>query len=76
MMPNEAIRALIREDKAHQIQSSIQVGGTVGMRTMNQSLFELYKRGQITYEDAIHHTSDPEDLKRTFQRAVPGPGGR
>ncbi|HOX05989.1 MAG TPA: type IV pilus twitching motility protein PilT [Planctomycetota bacterium] len=76
MLPNEAIRALIREDKAHQIQSSIQVGGNVGMRTMNQSLFELYKRGQITYEDAIHHTSDPEDLKRTFQRAVPGPGGR
>jgi twitching motility protein PilT len=75
MIPNEAIRALIREDKAHQVYSHIQVGGALGMRTMNQSLFELYKRGQVTYEIALQHTSDPEDLKRTFQKiSAPGAG--
>jgi len=76
MLPNEAIRALIREDKAHQILSSIQIGGNAGMCTLNQSLFDLCRRGQITYEDAINHTSSPEDLKRTFQRTVPGPGSK
>ncbi len=68
MRPNEAIRALIREDKAHQIYSVIQTGAKSGMRTMNQSLFELYKSGQITFDDAISRSTNPEDLKRTFQR--------
>jgi Tfp pilus assembly ATPase PilU len=38
------------------------------MRTMNQSLYELYRGGAITYEDALSRSTDPEDLKRTFQR--------
>jgi twitching motility protein PilT len=62
------VKSLIREDKAHQIFSLIQTGGKYGMRTMNQSLYELYRAGLITYEDAVEHSTDPEDLKRTFQR--------
>jgi twitching motility protein PilT len=69
MLPNEAIRALVREDKAHQIYSIIQVGGASGMRTMNQSLYEQYRRGAITYDDALSHSSKPDDLKNTFKRA-------
>jgi len=69
MLPNSAIRALIREDKAHQIYSIIQVGGGAGMRTMNQSLYEQYRHGSITYDDALAHSSNPEDLKNTFKRA-------
>ncbi|MHC4915009.1 MAG: type IV pilus twitching motility protein PilT [Planctomycetota bacterium] len=69
MLPNEAIRALVREDKAHQIYSIIQVSGGVGMRTMNQSLYEQYRRGAITYDDALSHSSNPEDLKNMFKRA-------
>jgi len=68
MLPNEAIRALIRDNKAHQIYSVIQTGGKRGMCTMNQSLLNLYKKGLITYDDALSRTMDPEDLKRTFQK--------
>jgi len=70
MVCNSAVRSLIRDDKAHQIYSIIQTGGKLGMRTMNQSLFELYRAGLITYDEAMAHTSDPEDLKRVFQRTL------
>ncbi len=63
-----AIRALMRDDKIHQVYSLLQTGGKLGMRTMNQSLHELHKSGSITYEDALSHSADPEDLKRLFQR--------
>ena len=68
MLPNAAIRSLIREDKCHQILSHIQTGAKVGMKTLNQSLFEAFKANQITWDDAINRTSDPEDLKRMTQR--------
>ncbi len=68
MMPNSAIRSLIREDKCHQILSHIQTGAKVGMRTMNQSLYELYRTNQITWDDAMMYSTDVEDLKRTSQR--------
>jgi twitching motility protein PilT len=70
MIPQSAIRSLIREDKCHQILSHIQTGGRVGMRTMNQSLFELYKNSLISWDDAMAHSGDPEDLKRTAAREV------
>jgi twitching motility protein PilT len=70
MLPNSAIRSLIREDKCHQIMSHIQTGGKVGMRTMNQSLFELYKNNLISWDDAMAHSGDLEDLKRTAAREV------
>jgi twitching motility protein PilT len=70
MIPQSAIRSLIREDKCHQILSHIQTGGRVGMRTMNQSLFELYKNNLISWDDAMSHSGDPEDLKRTASREV------
>jgi twitching motility protein PilT len=68
MMPNDAIRANIRDDKVHQIYSTIQTGGKVGMQTMNQSLYVLYRAGKITYEIALSYSHDPEDLKKTFQK--------
>ena len=63
-----AVRALVRDDKAHQIYSIIQTGGKHGMRTMNQSLYELYRAGLVTYDDALARSGDPDDLKQTFQR--------
>jgi twitching motility protein PilT len=68
MIANSAIRSLIRDDKAHQIYSLIQTGGKIGMRTMNQSLHELCRQNLITYDDALAHSGDVEDLKRTFAR--------
>jgi twitching motility protein PilT len=68
LLANSAIKSLIREDKAHQITSIMQTGGKSGMRTMNQALFELHQAKLITYEEALSRTSDPDDLKRVFQR--------
>ena len=67
MVANSAIRALIRDDKAHQIYSIIQTSGKLGMKTMNASLYDLYRTGSITYEDALARSTDVEDLKRMFQ---------
>ena len=50
MIANSAVRALIRDDKAHQIYSIIQTGGRLGMQTMNQSLGELVRRNLITID--------------------------
>ena len=69
MIVNPAIRALIRDNKAHQILSIIQTGGSVGMRTMNQAIYELYRTGQVTYEDAVQHSPDPTDFARLLERA-------
>jgi len=67
MIANAAVRALIRDDKAHQIYSIIQTGGREGMKTMNASLSQLYKSGQVTFEEAVAHSSDVEDLRRMLQ---------
>lgn len=64
MIPNPAIRNLIREDKIHQIYSQMQVGqAQFGMQTMNQSLFSLYQKRYITQEEAMGRTSDPSELR-------------
>jgi twitching motility protein PilT len=68
MICNSAIRSLVREDKIHQIQSILQTGGRYGMRTMNQALFELYRSHLITFDEALSHTTDADDLKRIFQK--------
>ena len=68
MVENLGIKAMIREEKVHQIFSSIQTGGKDGMRTMNQSLYELYKQGKITYQEASAHVTDSDDFKRFFKR--------
>jgi len=72
MIVNSAIRALIRDNKAHQIQSIIQTGGAAGMKTMNQSLFDLYRAGSISYNCAIEYTSDVGELQRLMERAAGG----
>ncbi len=63
-----AVRSLIRESKAHQIYSVMQTSQKEGMKTMNQSLYELYQRKSISYEDMFDRTTDPDDLKRIFKR--------
>ncbi|MFQ5655732.1 MAG: type IV pilus twitching motility protein PilT [Planctomycetota bacterium] len=68
LLATPAVRALVRDDKVHQIKSIIQTGGKIGMRTMNQALHELYRTRRISYEEAISRTTDQEDLKRIFQR--------
>lgn len=73
MVPNPAIRNLIREDKVHQIYSQMQVGQEkFGMQTMNQSLYSLYARRLITLDDAIGRSSDPEELRQMINNPTMG----
>jgi twitching motility protein PilT len=70
LIPNLAIRNLIREDKIHQIYSMMQAGqAKFGMQTMNQSLFDLYTRGLISYEDALGKSPEPQEMLNMLQRA-------
>lgn len=70
MIPNPAIRNLIREDKIHQIYSTMQTGqDKFGMQTMNQSLLGHYLRRSITLEEAMFRSSLPDELTQMIQRA-------
>jgi twitching motility protein PilT len=65
MVPNAAIRNLIREDKVHQIYSQMQIGQEkFGMQTMNQSLYALFQKRMISLEEALGRSQDPEELKQ------------
>ena len=65
LIPNTAIRNLIREDKIHQIYSSMQSGqDNTGMQTMNQSLSGLARAGLITKAIAIAHSSVPDEITK------------
>jgi twitching motility protein PilT len=69
MVPNPAIRNLIREDKIHQIYSSMQSGqDKFGMQTFNQSLANLYFQKQISMETAMARSSMPEELTEMINR--------
>ena len=67
LVTNHAIRSQIRESKVHQIYSTLQTGQKEGMQTMNQSLFELFARGQISKEDALGRTTEPKDMERMLK---------
>jgi twitching motility protein PilT len=81
LIPNPAIRNLIREDKVHQIYSQMQVGQEkYSMQTLNQSLFSLYQRRFISQEEAMNRSIEPDELRmmmegRTTQQAG-GPQAR
>ncbi len=75
MVPNPAIRNLIREEKVHQIYSQMQMGQCKsGNQTMNQALLELYQKRIVSYDMAILRSSDPEELN-TMIAAREGPVG-
>ena len=75
MIPNQAIRNLIREDKVHQIYSQMQVGQNVhGMQTLNQSLYSLYSRRMISLEEAMGRSIEPDELRMMLEgRTVNAP---
>ena len=74
MIPNSAIRNLIREDKMHQIYSQMQIGqGTTGMQTLNQHLAQLTNARTIALEEAIGASSDPNELQQIISSGANGP---
>jgi len=68
LIATPAIRSLIREGKTHQVYSVIQTSQRDGMRTMNQSLAELYAKKSIAYEEALGRSTDSDELLRLMQR--------
>jgi len=71
LVPNSAIRNLIREDKVHQIYSAMQTGQSqFGMQTFNQSLATLYFKKQITLQLAISMSSHPDELQDMINRGA------
>lgn len=68
MICTPAIRALIRDDKIHQIYSLMQAGQKYGMRTMNQSLAELYLKHKVTLGDAMGRSSNVQELNELLAR--------
>jgi len=75
MVPNSAIRNLIREDKVHQIYSQMQMGqDKFGMQTMNQSLFNLYTRRLISLELALGRSPDPDEFRQMLKNAEANAG--
>lgn len=72
MIPNPAIRNLIREEKIHQLYSQMQVGQIkFGMQTMSQSLVDLFQRRLISWEEAMGHATEPTEV-RTMLGPPPG----
>jgi len=69
LVPNAAIRNLIREDKIHQIYSMMQTGqDKFGMQTFNQALASLYHKRQITLDVAMQRSSNADELKDLIDR--------
>ena len=70
MTPNVAIRNLIREGKTHQIYSQMQVGQEkFGMQTLNQALFGLLQKRQISMEEALNRSLELDEFKMMLENA-------
>jgi twitching motility protein PilT len=74
MLATPAIRNLIREGKAHQITSTIQTSGLVGMITLDQSLRDFYLARKISYDDAISRAQNVDELKKMIAATTGGEG--
>jgi twitching motility protein PilT len=70
LVPNAAVRNLIREGKIHQIYSQMQMGqAKFGMQTMNQALFKLWQQRLITKDEALARAGDLEELVQMIAQA-------
>ena len=67
-----AIRALIRDDKVHQIYSSMQAGKKWGMQTLNDALYALYMNREVAVEECLRVSGDPTEFQRMIGQLPPG----
>jgi twitching motility protein PilT len=71
MICTPAIRALIRDQKVHQIYSLMQAGKKHGMQTMNDALQQLVIQDLVALEEAVKRSADPAELLRAVGEPVP-----
>ncbi|HKV76370.1 MAG TPA: type IV pilus twitching motility protein PilT [Gemmatimonadales bacterium] len=64
MVATPAIRALIRDEKVHQIYSAMQAGKKHGMQTMNDALYQLYMSREVAMEECVRVSGDPNEFLR------------
>lgn len=76
LVATAAVRAVIRDEKVHQLGSLMQAGRKHGMQTINDDLARLYLKGEITLEAALKRSAEPRDLLRAVGEPAPeDPGG-
>src|SRR5712691_2336870 len=82
MVCTPAIRALIRDDKVHQIESSMQAGKKYGMQTLTDALYQLYMNREVAKEECLRVSSNPNEFLRMIgeqpldeREALPQAGG-
>jgi twitching motility protein PilT len=64
LVVNQAVRALIRDDKVHQIYSTMQAGKKYGMQTLNDALYTLYMAREVSAEECLRVSGDPNEFMR------------
>jgi twitching motility protein PilT len=69
LLPDDAVRNLIRQAKVEQIYSVMQTAGKRGMQTLEQALAELVMRGIISQDTALNKSSRPEQLMGLLERS-------
>ena len=71
LIPNPAVRNLIREDKIHQVYSAMQSGqDKFGMQTFNQALATAYFQKQVSLEVALQRSSNQDELQEMINRGA------
>jgi twitching motility protein PilT len=71
MVCTPAVRACIRDDKVHQIYSTMQAGKKHGMQTMNDSLFQLYMQREVSLDECLKRSGDPAEFLRMTGEPLP-----
>ncbi len=71
MICTPAVRACIRDDKIHQIYSIMQAGKKFGMQTLNDALYQHYVTNEVSLEDCLQHSSDPNEFLRMADQSMP-----
>jgi len=71
MTATPAIRALIRDQKVHQIYSAMQTGKKFGMQTLNDALYSLYMRDEVALDELMRVSADQVELKRMIGEVEP-----
>jgi twitching motility protein PilT len=67
LIVNPAVQNIVRDNKVQQLYTVMQTGQNLGMKTFEQSLKDLYQRGEITYQEAMTHTLRPDELARMLK---------
>lgn len=70
LLANDGVRNVIREGKTHELYNLMQLGGTQGMRTMDDALAELVGKYTITLEEAMTRSLHPDQLRKKFESPV------